>query len=171
MGHGQISFTQLVKWLWSILLGLAKFNLVEADSPKFTYVLSTFFLKLYKLGWNRCTNTLESWLLARDWWRLTHFLLFKLYLSLPVIKLILVLLPLSFEISNSIIYKIFVENKHMKIDALLATKLSGSHSPWIRLLLLDSAMITFGIWLTTKLHSDRFININITPIKFRVPTD
>ena len=171
MSHGQISFTLLVKWLWSILLNLAKFNLVEADSPEFTYVLSTFFLKLYKLGWNRCTNTLESWLFARDWWRLTHLLLFKLYLSLPVIKLILVLLPLSFEISNSIVYKIFVENKHMKIYALLTTKLSGSHSPWIGFLLLNSTMIASGIWLTAELHSDRFININITPIKFRVPTD
>ena len=166
-----MSFTQLVLRVWSILFDLAKFNLIETDSPKFADILSALFLELNKLGRNRCANALESWLFARDWWRLTHLLLFKLYLSLPVIKLILVLLPLSFEISNSIIYKIFVENKHMKIDALLATKLSGSHSPWFRFLLLDSTMVAFGIRLTTKLHGDGFINIDVAPIKFRVSTD
>ena len=166
-----MSFTQLVLRVWSILFDLAKFNLVEADSPKFADILSALFLELNKLGWNRCANTLESWLFARDWWRLTDLLLFKLYLSLPVIKLILVFLSLALESSNSIIYKIFVENKHMKIDALLATKLSGSHSSWFRFLLLDSTMVAFGIRLTTKLHGDGFINIDVAPIEFRVSTN
>ena len=102
---------------------------------------------------------------------MADLLLFKLDLSLPFIKLILVFLSLALESSNSIIYKIFVENKHMEIDALLTTKLSGSHSSWFRFLLLDSTMVAFGVRLTTKFHSDRFINIDVTPIKFRVPTD
>ena len=102
---------------------------------------------------------------------MTDLLLFKLDLSLPVIKLILVYLSLALDSSNSIIYKIFVENKHMEIDTFLTTKLSGSHSPWFRFLLLDNTMVAFGIRLTTKLHGDRFINIDVTPIKFRVPTD